>query len=243
MGYTLGLSQQKAVADNISLQYQFMNYGKYYWDNKKYNDHSTRLTLSGIYRTADHETTLSPHFIYRTFGQKKYSTGIGMQTNHHRSINPLWQTNIQLQLIQLKHPNRPHLDGTDTTLSNTWIRRFYNQPHNYVYGGVDISHDTAKDDSDVSWQVGLRFGIQETWRGFFANINGGIAQRQYQGADIFQIKRKDKIYHGEVSLWKDTWRWKSFVPKLTLSYERHDSNHFMYDKEGTQVFIQIHQSQ
>lgn len=238
IGYSVGGSGKVPVFDHVSLSYGLMGFGKYYWDNKAYNDHTTRLSLGGIYENARQSVAVGALVSQRQFANDTYSKSVGMEVKHSLTVNPRLQANHSLQISKVKHNTRTHLDGTDVGLSGTWVRGL-TLPYRYMYGGYDVAYDNAQDDSDKSVQAGVRLGVGRQFGAVMVDGSLGVHRRQYQAKDFFQIKRHETIYNTDVSLWKKDWHYRGFVPKLVLSYEKTDSNHFMYDNDNHEVYLTV----
>lgn len=239
VGYQLGGSVKAFVDDNVSLDYGVVGFGKYYWDNKAYNDHTTKISLGLGYETARTKVVLTPNANVRHFGNERYSSAVGVDVRHQMSLTPRLQGSHTVQLSKVLHADRPHLDGVDVALSGTWVYGLPS-PYHYVYGGYDVMRDDAQDDSDKSVQAGVRFGGQRHFGQVVADGALSVHRRNHQGADFFQIKRQDTLYGLDVSLWRNDWQYKGFVPKLVMGYKKTDSNHFMYKNDGYDVYVVLH---
>lgn len=236
IGYSLGGSGKVPIFDQIALSYSLLGFGKYYWDNKDYNDHTTRLMLGGVYETGRQSFAISPMASVRQFANESYSKSTGIEFRHSQVVNPKLNANHTLQINKVKHDSRKHLDGTDVAVSGTWVRGL-GLPYRYAYGGYDVAYDNAKDDSDKSIQAGVRLGLGWQMGKLVVDGSLGVHRRQYQGEDFFAIKRHDTIYNADVALSKADWQYQGFVPKLVLSYEKTASNHFMYNNDNHQIYM------
>lgn len=238
VGYQLGGNVKAFVADHISLDYGLGVFGKYYWDNKAYNDHTTKISVGLGYETAQAKFALVPNANVRHFGNERYSSAVGVDVRHQMSLTPRLQGSHTVQLSKVLHANRTHLDGVDKAVSGTWVYGLPS-PYHYAFAGYDVVLDDAQDDSDKSVQAGVRLGGQRHFGQVVAQGVVSAHHKHHRGADFFQIQRKDKLYTAEVSLWHGTWHYKGFVPKLVMGYKKTDSNHFMHKNDGYEAYLSL----
>lgn len=238
VGYSIGGSGEYPVFDHVSMNYGLVGFGKYYWDNKDYNDHTTKASLGLGYQKAKHTFEIMPNLSYRRFGGEAYSKSVGLDLRHRTMITPRTQVNHNMHINNVRHDSRTHLDGVDVSMSGTWVHGL-SLPYRYVYGGYDVVFDNAKDNSDKSRQAGVRLGVGREWGKVVGDGSLGVHERHYRGADLFQIKREDHLYTANVSFWYKDWQYRGFVPKLVVAYEKTDSNHFMYDNDNHEIYIAL----
>lgn len=238
VGYGIGGGGHYPIFDHVSVHYGLVGFGKYYWDNKDYNDHTTKASLGLGYQTAKHAFEVVPSLSYRRFGSEAYSNSTGLDLRHRTMVTPHMQVNHNVHINNVRHDSRTHLDGVDVSVSGAWVYGLPS-PYRYVYGGYDVVFDNAKDNSDKSRQAGVRLGVGREWGKVVGDGSLGVHERHYRGADLFQIKRKDHLYTANVSLWYKDWQYRGFVPKLVVAYEKTDSNHFMYDNDNREIYIAL----
>lgn len=236
IGYQVGVGGQKMVADQWSLGYRLATTGKYYWDNKAYNDQTTQAGLEIAYQSAYYDVGISPVIANRRFANQSYSKTAAVQLKHtSRAYHSPLQVMHNFGLSYVKHEQRKHLDGMDVAFSGVWLT---NNPYG-LYMGYHLNVDNAKDDSDTNTQVGVSVGVSRAFGPIVTQAALGFYHRLYEGKDLFQIQRQDKVYTADASLYNKEWHYKGVTPKLVMSYQKTDSNHFMYKNDNKAVYLSL----
>ncbi len=238
VGYQLGAQKNQPLGGHWFWRFSGNVDGKFYWDNHAYDDLNVRLSSGPVYRRARGELALLPYYERRWFGTEPYSNTTGVRVQASHVFNPNWQGFAAIQYGRKTHEQRPFLDGNSRQASITALYR--SSPQQYWFGGVDLGRETAQDHTDAYRRTGVRIGWEREWpQGISTSMQGMAAKRVYDGVDIFQIKREDKEYAANVSVWHRGWHWHGLTPRLTWSWLRVDSNHFLYGYQKNQVFIEV----
>lgn len=221
------------------------NNGKYYWDNKPYNELTSRLSLGMGHANAHHDITLLPfseHTFYAGGSKdsddlKHFSQNKGLAVEWQYRFNPQWQSSIYGEVAKQTYHTRPHLNGIARSLSASAI--YSPNAKRYWLVGVDAHRTDARDADDSFIRRGVRAGVgQEFDNGFGARLNVGMAHKDYRGAGFFGEIQHNKEYTLSTSVWNNHWQMFGIMPRLTWSYQKVDSNLPLYKYDKNRVFIE-----
>lgn len=238
VGYDLSLSKNQSWFDHWSWRGGLFLNGESYWNAHQYDDIALQGQLGIAYQDANLEVALLPFYRYRWFAGESYSQEFGLRTQVQYHFNPQWYTFTTVQYSKKHHKQRDFLDGW--LWNNALTVLYIHSPQQSWFIGTDFMVEHTQDKSDRYQRVGMRFGWEQDWNyGISTNMQLGIAQRDYQAPDIFQIQRQDTEYFMQSTIWHRALHWKGFTPKLTWQWQKTDSRHFLYDKDKNQIFLQI----
>lgn len=241
VGYQIEINHNNTPMDYWQFSPNLSITGKYYWDKSQYNDTIAEFTTPITYQKAKFGLTFAPYHQKRYFGNHAYSNTTGLKIQGSYLTAPNWQSSAYLTYGKKKHHKRDFLDGDTTTLS---VSLTHYKPHHHWYTGIQLVQDNAKDQSESYHQQLFYAGIEKRWHlNTTSHLNTshsfGVGQKQHHAPDIFNIKRHDKLYFTQHSLWYSKLQYKGFVPSVHWRYERKDSNHFAFDTKNHQAFIEI----
>ena len=216
--------------------------GAFYWDNHPYDELTVRITTGGGHKNLKSEIGVLPFFEKKWYGGKTYAntTGFRLYGKHH--INANWQVSAAAEYGHKRQKQYQYLNGNSFLTSTSLI--YMPNPQRYFVGGIDYSLETAKDDSDAYHRFGGRLGWGEEWnKGVSTFLQVGGAQRKYH-ADAFLLDkpRHDKEYTVNASIWLRNLHFYGITPRLTVRYQRFDSNHFAYDYQKAKAFIELNKT-
>lgn len=237
MAYYLSLNKSQSLTDNWAIRYQGAIDGKSY-NKHNYDDLNTQVELGISHRHANQEWLITPIYGRRWFATKPYSQSIGLRSQYNQRLSPHWQVFTSAEYIQKKHRQRHYLDGASVGLSSSVIYT-PSASQSWVFG-INAQKVDAKDTSERYDYTGAWVGWEQEWQqGLSVATYAGIAKRGYQYPDVFQIQRQDKEYFSQVSIWHRALHWQGLTPKLVWSWQRSDSNHFMYGYDKHHVFMEV----
>lgn len=225
--------------------------GKYYWDNKKYNDLNLNLGLGYGYQSARATVELQPYFAKRLYAGglsdygrlKSYTNTLGTVLSFNYWLAPKWKYSAYYNYGYTKynHENNKRNEGASHFISNGLT--YFANDKQYWYGAIDLGLRNAKDDTESYTRKGLRLAWGQQWPAqFVTNTSVGYSEVKRKEALFFDIKQKDKNYSSSLSLWNRVVSYKGFVPKVTFSYTKVDSNYPINSYTGKDVFIEVGKS-
>lgn len=221
------------------------NNGKYYWNNKPYNEFTSRLSLGIGHANTYHDIKLLPfsEYIFYAGGNKDadnlkhFSQNKGLAVEWQYQFNPQWQSSIYGEVTKQTYYTRPHLNGMARSLSVSAI--YLSNAKRYWLVGVDAHRTDARDADDSFIRRSIRAGVgQEFDNGFGARLNVGMAHKDYRGAGFFGKIQHNKEYTLSTSVWNNHWQIFGIMPRLTWSYQKVDSNLPLYQYDKNRVFIE-----
>ena len=242
ISYRAGVGKDTPLFKNYTFRTNADLWGKFYWDNHKYDDLSTRASVGVAYQNARSEMAVLPYYERRWFGTEKYATEKGIRLESSHWITPRHQALVAAEVGRDTYDTRKFLNGRVSNLSVTWLHTPSNQQ--YFTLGTDFSRKSAQDSSDSYHRQGIRASWSRSWKrsGLGTTLTTNYGQREYDTNDFFNIVRKDKEYSATLSVWHKKVQLWGITPRLVGVYYRNDSNHFMYDYRKAYAFIQLSKS-
>lgn len=207
--------------------------GKYYWDNKNFNEITTGAGIGIGYQDAKFEVEVQPKYSQRWYGLgtagdeklHRYSDtkGIGLAINYWLAPQWSYQNYNEYNSTNYDDPYTIN-DGKFTLSSNTLL--YLPTQRRYFYTGLDLLDKNASDEDYSFIRKGLRLGWGEAWDyGISTRTSIGYANKDYDGVSRFtQIKGKDKEYDANFSIWKRDLFLLGLTPRLNFNYRKVDSN-------------------
>ncbi|MDO4998512.1 MAG: surface lipoprotein assembly modifier, partial [Neisseria sp.] len=222
--------------------------GKYYWDNKAYNDLSIRAQTGLGKQTARYEVAVLP-FVEQTWyaggapndkSLKRFSRSGGVALE--ASVRPAekWQLSTHLEYSKPRYRTRAHLNSQVLAWSNT---AFYQQnAHRYWFVGADWQQvSQTRDDDDAFNRRGVRVGWGEDWgAGISTRLTAAYGKKHYRGnALIWNRRQQNNEWTLNASVWHRNLHFKGITPRLTWNYQRVNSNIALYQHQKHRVFVEL----
>lgn len=238
LAYSVDIGKDIPLRNHWFLNGQLTADGESYWNNHDYDELIGRLSLGAGWRSARNKILVSPFFEHQRKGNQAYANMSGVHLQGSRWLTGQWQWFASGEYGRKKHQLRHHLDGHSLGLSSGVL--YLHSPKQYWLFSSAWNRQTAKDTSSAYRRVSVAGGWGQEWfRGLSSYLQIGTAKRHYQAADFTGIQRKDNEYFAKSSLWLRNIHFKGITPRLTFSWYRDDSNHFMYDYQKTRTFLEL----
>ena len=235
-----------SLSHNYFAQFSIEGRGKYYWDNKKYNEFNGRVGAGVGYQTARFEISLMPFTERRWYAggasgnesMKQYSKNSGARLDLTYWLNEKWQISTALEYGEQRYNTRKHLNGNNYLWSNTLS--YFPKSGQFWFVGADYNRENTRDEDNAYQRKNLRLGWGQEWGwGISTRVSLAYAHRTYKGADLFNIRQKNNEYQSAVTLWhRDLYFW-GITPKITWSYQRVSSNHPFYSYDKNRIFLEM----
>lgn len=226
------------LADNWSHRLSLQLEGKYYPDQKDYNDTLAEVGSGLLLQQSKWQVSVLPFVQKRWFGNQTYADMYGVRLDGQYQLKPQWQLFSGLSLTKNQYQQRQHLDG-QTQLLHGGVA--YSQ-HPSQYWVVSVNHQNQKtqDLSDAYVASGVRIGFgkdfAQDWRTY---LSVSHQYKHYDQPDLFNIVRKSRQNQYYVSVANKRLSWAGFMPKLVLSHTVDDGNHPLYRAKQTRVALQV----
>ena len=201
LSYSLGVEKKWSLANNFFTKLGFDGQGKYYWNNKKYNELNTRLGWELGYQTSHLELALTPFTEKRWYSGgssgsdalKQYSKNSGVRFDISYWLNPRWQISSALEYGEQRYDWRKHLNGNNYLFSNTLL--YVPKSGQHWFAGVDYSRENTRDKDNAYQRAGGRLGWGQEWPwGISSRVTLSYAKRHDQAADFFNIRQNNREY-------------------------------------------------
>ena len=235
-----------SLSHNYFAQFSIEGRGKYYWDNKKYNEFNGRVGAGVGYQTARFEISLMPFTERRWYAggasgnesMKQYSKNSGARLDLTYWLSEKWQISTALEYGEQRYTTRKHLNGNNYLWSNTLS--YFPKSGQFWFVGADYNRENTRDKDNAYQRKNLRLGWGQEWGwGISTRVSLAYAHRTYKGADLFNIRQKNNEYQSAVTLWhRDLYFW-GITPKITWSYQRVSSNHPFYSYDKNRIFLEM----
>ncbi|MFA9489412.1 MULTISPECIES: surface lipoprotein assembly modifier [unclassified Mannheimia] len=228
-------------------EFRLSGNGKYYWNNKKYNEYSLRESLGLGYQNAKQKITLLPFFEQMWYASgssqsestKRYSKSGGVNTRWQYWITPQWQSAITYEYAEQRYTRRQHLDGNYHFIAPSLY--FYPNSQQYWFVGANFNRTSTRDLDDSFIRRGVSLGWGQEWKnGLSTQLSVRYARKQYRAPmPIFQITQRNKEYGVQASIWHRALHFKGITPRLTWQYNKVKSNHTFYSYDKNRVYIEF----
>ena len=223
------------------------SYGKYYWDNKDYNDITAGIGAGIGYQNAVTEIEAVPFYNKRWYAQGRngdgdlhtYSDTTGLRLSLGQWISPKLRYQGIVSYSDTDYIDRYKFnDGQDLFFANTAI--YFPNGQQYWTFGVDYATKSSEDDSAAFDRPGVRVGWGQTWpKGYTTRLNLGYAERNYDGQDFFGIQRENKEYTAGITAWNRGFSFLGLTPRLSWNYSKISSNSPFEEYDKNDVSIEL----
>ncbi|MGX2969467.1 surface lipoprotein assembly modifier [Ursidibacter sp. B-7004-1] len=238
--YQLNINKLHNITDNHNIYFENELEGKYYWNNKEYNDINNTFYLGYQYQNVNNRFAFLPYYEKRWYAQKQYSNESGIRLEFDRRLSNQWQFSTSSEFAQTSYKNS-NLKRNKQLYSGTLVHRL--SPRTVIYFGSDILFENTQQKRDSSNRYSLRFGASSQIKNLFSTqITLQVAKRYFKGNDLFVAKkRKDTEWNLSATIWKKEWNLWGVTPKLNYRYQKINSNipeFFSFDKHQLNLFFE-----
>ncbi|OOF38816.1 hypothetical protein BKK47_08305 [Rodentibacter mrazii] len=244
--YYLNTEKKWSWANNIFTKLQLEGQGKYFWNNKKYNELNLRVGAGWGYQTARFEGSFTPFTEKRWYGGgssgsdslKQYSKNSGVRADINYWLNEKWQISTALEYGKQRYDWRKHLNGNSYLWSNTLL--FVPKSGQYWLAGIDYNRENTRDRDNAYQRKNIRLGWGQEWPlGISTRLNLAYARRIYKDVDFFNIRQKNDEYFAALTLWHRNIYFWGITPKLTWTYQKIKSNHPFYSYDKNRIYLEM----
>lgn len=219
--------------------------GKYYWNNKKYNETSLRGTVGIGFQNARVSIALLPFMEQNLYagGSKQSETlkrfsktgGAGIEFSYW--LSPKWQWTANYEYGEQRYISRKHLNGNSHFISTGLV--YLANAKQYLFVNLNYNRTSPRDRDDSFFRRGVSVGWGQEWgKGLSTRLSFSVAQKRYKGAmPIFNIVQRNKEYGIQASIWHRAVHFWGITPRLTYNFTRTRSNHVFYSYDKHRAFI------
>ena len=247
LDFSFGADRKWLYDSKLFTAVHLNSYGKYYWDNKNYNDITAGVGVGVGYQNAVTEVELQPFYNNRWYGMGRQGDGSldnyaetkGVNLNLNQWLTPKMRYQglarySETNYIDLYKFN----DGEDILLANTLV--FYPNGQQFWTLGADYSTRDTEDQSSAYDRPGFRIGWGQTWpKGYVTNVNVGYAKRDYKAEDFFGIQRENKEYNMGITAWNRGFSILGLTPRVSWNFNKVESNSPFEEYSKNDVSVEL----
>ncbi|WGE88857.1 porin family protein [Actinobacillus arthritidis] len=246
-GFNFNIGKKWSWGNGFYNELRLDTNGKYYWNNKKYNEVSTRGNFGLGYQTARLNIALLP-FMEQTWyaggsksseSIKRFSKSGGTMLETTYWISPQWQWNNAYEYAEMRYMDRLHLNGNYHFISSGLT--YLTNANQYWFTNLNYNRTSTRDKDDSYIRRGLNLGWGQEWNlGVSTRLSLSYAQKNYKAPmPIFSITQRNKEYGVTASIWHRAIHYWGITPRLTYSFTKVKSNHTFYSYDKHRVFIEF----
>lgn len=256
-GLALGLSANKRflLTNGQYITFNSAARGKYYWNNHKYNELNLNAGIGYGYEDTRLGVEIRPYFAKRLYrgglsdygSLDSYSNTWGGLLSFNYWLMPRLKYSTYYNFSHISH-NKAHIshnkEGNHISNGNghylTNALTYFTESGQYFYGALDLAWKKAQEDTESYFRKGVRLSWGREWPySFISNVTLGYSITEKKEALLYDIKQKDKTYFTSLSLSNRNISYKGFMPKLTWTYTKVDSNYPIFSYSGNDVLLEI----
>lgn len=246
VGFHLGVGKKWAWHQGVFNELRFETQGKYYWDNKRYNEMNARVSAGMGKQNARQTWVVLPFFEQTLYaGGKKNSKSLhrfarshGMALEWSHWLTPKWQSSVYAEMAKQVYETRTHLNGRQHFIAGNVM--YLPNAKQYWFAGLDYSNSRARDGDDSFVRKGMRVGWGQEWpKGISTRISATYAKRDYQAAGFFRKVQHNKESSVQASVWHRGLHFWGITPRLTWAYQKVNSNLPLYTYDKHRMFIEL----
>lgn len=245
VGYNLTVGKKWSLGNGFYNELKLSGNGKYYWDNRKYNEMTGRISVGGGFQNAKTNVTILP-FMEQTLyaggkkeshSLKRFSKSGGAAVEVQHWLTPKWQLNTSYEYGEQRYTSRKHLNGNYHFISLGGI--YLANAKQYWFANLNYTRMATRDKDDSYFRRGVNLGWQQEWDwGLSTRFSASIHQKRYKAPmPIFNITQRNKEYGLQSSIWHRAVHYWGITPRLTYQFSKTRSNHSFYSYDKHRVFV------
>lgn len=245
LGFNFNVGKKWSWGNGFFNELRLDTSGKYYWNNRKYNEVSGRGSLGIGFQNAKYTLTVLP-FIDQTLYAggsngsttlKRFSRTMGASTEFSYWLSPKWQLNSSYEYGEQRYAKRKHLNGNYHFVSTGLS--YLASSKRYFFGNLNYNRTSTRDADDSFFRRGVTLGWGQEWgKGLSTRLSVSLAQKRYKGPmPIFGITQRNKEFGVQASVWHRAVHFWGITPRLTYNYAKTSSNHPFYSYDKHRVFM------
>ncbi|MCF7520641.1 surface lipoprotein assembly modifier [Neisseria sp. ZJ106] len=246
LNFNAGAERQWQWGNGWFHQFQSNVSGKYYWDNKRFNEVTGRVGAGVGYQNITDKVAVTP-FVEQSWyagGSKqsdtvrRFSRSAGVSVEASKWLNHQWQVSGNAEYARQRYQERKHLDGHSSLLSLT---EFYlPNARQHWFAGADYLYNKTRDKENAYQRPSVRLGWGQEWgKGFSTRVVLSYGYRRYQAPNFWQSVQKNREFSANVSVWNRALHFWGITPRLTWQYQQTKSNQKFYTHDKNRLFIEL----
>ncbi|MDU8924452.1 surface lipoprotein assembly modifier [Pasteurellaceae bacterium LIM206] len=259
IGYYFSADKKWSLVQGWFSQFTLEGRGKYFWNNKKYNEFAARAEVGIGYRNQRAEIAVKPffeQFLYANGESRnasmtgtlhRYSNTVGGHVVGSYWLSPRWLFSADIETGHSVYTRKTYLDGNYYVVSPTLL--FMPNARQYWFIGADYYRKNARQGFNAFQREGIRLGWGQEWKGISTRLQLSYAHRHYKSAvtksrtffapPFYAEKQKNREFGITLSLWHRQLHWLGITPRLTWAYQQTDSNHPFAEYDKNRVYLEF----
>lgn len=249
-GFNLSVGKKWSWGNGFYNELRLNGYGKYYWDNRKYNEMTGRTSIGLGFQNAKTHLAILP-FMEQTLyaggnnqskSLKRFSKAGGATLELQHWLTSKWQFNSTYEYAEQRYTHRQHLNGNYHYISIGGL--YLVNAKQYWFANLNYTRMATRDTDDSYFRRGINLGWQQEWNGGLSTrFTASLAEKRYKAPmPIFLITQRNKEYGLQGSIWHRAVHYWGITPRLTYNFTRTRSNHAFYSYDKHRVFIDFSRS-
>lgn len=243
--YGLSASRLWLLSGNHALLTSASVNGRHYWDRSEYSRHSIQTSVGHLYQNKNWLFRTTPTVSHTWLGGERYAHDVGISHSITYRINPNWRVQLSPSIRRTHYHAESNRDfnSINTAIAPTV---YYDNQHFHTYFGLYYARNRAAKESLSSHAWQMRGGVSHTWPSLVGiSLDGAYGQERYDRAPELRItpypfRRHDRTWQVNVSVWRPSWQYRGFMPKLNFSQQNIISNMpAFYSRQHRQLFLNV----
>ncbi len=247
VGFRFDLGKKWSWGNGFFNELRLNTNGKYYWDNKKYNEVSGRANVGIGFQNAALSLNLLPFMeqtLYaggsnRSETLKRFSKSGGAALETSYWLTPKWQLNSNYEYAEQRYTQRKHLNGNTHFVSAGVL--YLPNAKQYWFANLNYHRTATRDKDDSFFRRGINVGWGQEWgKGLSTRVSLSLAQKRYKAPmPIFNVTQRNKEFGIQASIWHRAVHLWGVTPRLTYSFTKTNSNHVFYSYDKHRLFLEF----
>ncbi|MGQ0286922.1 surface lipoprotein assembly modifier [Pasteurellaceae bacterium 22721_9_1] len=257
VGYFANMHKNWSLAKGFFTDIDVDINGKYYWDNRKYNELSLQGQWGFGYRNLNHEIKIAPYIerLWYAGGEKStttklkpYEKQVGLALSYKTWLNSNWKLSTEMRYAEQRHhqPEQHHANGNYYSLSHQ-IQYIPNSKQVWSLG-LDYYRKNATLKANAFQRYAVSVGWAQEWlKGISTSLQLSYAQRQYKAASassedifapsFFKVRQQNKEYAIRLDLWKRDLHFFGITPRISAFFQKTKSNNPFAEYDRQRIYM------
>lgn len=237
--YNYGIEKPFKIKDQNFLVASIQNNGKYYYNQKDYNDNIIRANLGYRFQDAIKTINIMPFYQTRFFANDKYNYTYGNLINTSINLNREFKIIPSIEYGRNFHEERTFLDGyyfyeslgTNYILNNQTM----------LFNEFSVYNNRTKDSSESFIRKNLKIGFyRDLPLDLRSQVSFSMGNKLYDNDNnMFNIRRDDNEYTEFFSIWDKEFRIFKMTPKFNIELNKSTSNINIYNYDNNKYFFSL----
>ena len=226
---------------------------KYYWNNHKFNELTGYIGTSYGYANSNIEMKATPYYMKRWYAGggsndsdklKSYTHSLGISTSLAAWLTPTLKHSTYANYSHETYANDNMDKRYGGNIKSVGTSLLYLRGTKQYFGSsLDLMRrDVGTETNSYKRYGGRVFWGQEWPKGFATQVSLSLAKRKYQAPWLGIVRRSDKEWNANVSLWHKAVHFYGVTPRLTFNYQKTKSNIPIYSYDKNITYIELDKS-